>query len=163
MIDIRRMRPDEAVLFREIRLEALERHPEAFGASFEIEGARPLDWFADRLSRFDVFGAFRGSELVGIAGFAVHDGPKYAHKGFLWTMFVRPHARSDGIGRRLVEAVIARAREMVEILELTVVSDNAPARRLYSGLGFVEYGLERRGLKHDDRYYDEVLMAKDLA
>ena len=69
-IEIRKLRPDEAGLFREIRLEALRRNPEAFGASFEIEDAKPLDWFADRLSRFDVFGAFRGPELLGIAGFA---------------------------------------------------------------------------------------------
>ena len=43
-------------------------------------------------------------------------------------MFVRPHARGAGIGRRLVEAVIVRARQSVEILQLTVISDNAPAR-----------------------------------
>jgi hypothetical protein len=29
-------------------------------------------------------------------------------------------------------------------------------------LGFVEYGLEKKALKQDGRFYDEVLMAKDL-
>lgn len=161
-IEIRLMRPDEASQFREIRLEGLLSNPEAFGASFDVESAKPLDWFAERLSSFDVFGAFRGTDLVGIAGFAVHSGPKMAHKGFLWAMFVRPHARSGGIGRRLVEAVIDRARQKVEILQLMVGSDNALARRLYAALGFVEYGLERRGLKVDGRYYDEVLMTREL-
>jgi len=156
------MRPDEAGLFREIRLEALRSNPEAFGASFDVEDAKPLDWFAERLSSFDVFGAFRGTDLLGIAGFAIHNGPKLAHKGFLWTMFVRPHARGRGVGRRLVEAVIDRARRSVEILQLTVISRNEPARRLYAALGFIEYGLERHGLKVDGLYYDEVLMAKDF-
>jgi len=27
---------------------------------------------------------------------------------------------------------------------------------------FVEYGIERNSLKHKGRYYDEILMAKDL-
>jgi RimJ/RimL family protein N-acetyltransferase len=161
-IQIRKLRPDEAGLFREIRLEALKSNPEAFGATFEVENAKPLDWFAERLSSFDVFAAFRGGELLGIAGFAINNGAKMAHKGFLWTTFVRPHARGRGVGRRLVEAVIERAQQAVEILQLTVVSENAPARRLYEAFGFVEYGLERHGLKVDGRYFDEVLMAKEL-
>jgi RimJ/RimL family protein N-acetyltransferase len=43
-----------------------------------------------------------------------------------------------------------------------VVSDNQPARRLYERLGFLEYGLEKKALKQDGRYSDELLMAKDL-
>ena len=43
-----------------------------------------------------------------------------------------------------------------------MVRDNEQARRLYTSLGFVEYGLERNALKQDGRYYDEVLMAKNL-
>ena len=52
--------------------------------------------------------------------------------------------------------------EHVEILQLDVVSENEAARRLYASLGFVEYGIERKALKQGGRYYDEVLMAKDL-
>jgi hypothetical protein len=29
-------------------------------------------------------------------------------------------------------------------------------------LGFLEYGLAKNALKQDGRYYDDVLMAKDL-
>jgi RimJ/RimL family protein N-acetyltransferase len=43
-----------------------------------------------------------------------------------------------------------------------MVSENEQAQRLYKGLGFLQYGLELRALKQDGRYYDEVLMAKDL-
>jgi len=50
----------------------------------------------------------------------------------------------------------------VELIQLAVVSDNEQARRLYERLGFLEYGLEKKSLKQDGRYYDEVLMAKDL-
>ena len=45
---------------------------------------------------------------------------------------------------------------------LTVVQDNEQARRLYASLGFLDYGLEKNALKQDGRYYDEVLMAKNL-
>ena len=77
-------------------------------------------------------------------------------------MYVRPSARKAGVGRRLVETIIEFARHRVELIQLSVVSDNEPARRLYERLGFLEYGIEKKALKQDGRYYDEVLMARDL-
>ena len=121
-----------------------------------------MAWFSERLDNSDVFGAFRGSELVGVAGFAVYEGAKDAHKGRLWGMYVRSDARRGGVGRRLVEAVLDLARQRVELIQLSVVSDNEAALRLYESLGFVEYGIEKHALKQDSRYYDEILMAKDL-
>ena len=64
--------------------------------------------------------------------------------------------------QQLVEPVIDHARAYVEVIQLSVISDNQPARRLYGSLGFVEYGLERDSLKQNGRYYDEILMALDL-
>ncbi len=77
-------------------------------------------------------------------------------------MYVQPGSRKAGVGRRLVETIIDFARKRVELIQLAVVSDNEQARRLYASLGFLEYGIERNALKQDGRYYDEVLMAKDL-
>jgi ribosomal protein S18 acetylase RimI-like enzyme len=161
-IDVRRLMPADAALYREIRLVGLKNSPEAFGSTFETESLKPLSSFVERLRSSAVFGAFCGAELLGIAGFASHEGVKEAHKGLLWGMYVRSNARKSGVGRRLVDAVIDFARQHVEILQLTVVSDNEPARRLYARLGFVEYGLEKDSLKQGDTYYDEVLMALDL-
>jgi RimJ/RimL family protein N-acetyltransferase len=162
-IVIRRLAPSAAAVYREIRLEALRCSPEAFGSTFEAESVRPLERFAERLSSCAVFGAFRGTEIVGMAGFMGREGVKDAHKGMLWGMYVRADARNAGVGGRLAEAVIGFARERVELLQLAVVRDNEPARRLYESLGFVEYGIERKALKQDGRYYDEILMAKELS
>ena len=109
-----------------------------------------------------MLGAFRNAELVAIAGFAVQQGQKMSHKGILWGMYVRPAARKASVGRRLIEAICDLARQQVELIQLTVVRDNEQARSLYARLGFLEYGVEKNALKQDGRYYDEVLMAKDL-
>lgn len=77
-------------------------------------------------------------------------------------MYVRQSARSAGVGRRLVEALVEHARRGSEIIQLTVASGNTAAIRLYRGLGFVEYGLEKNALKHEGHYSDEMLMAKAL-
>ena len=159
-IQIRRLTPADAVLYRDIRLEALKFNSEAYGTAFESEDARPLSWFADRLNASSVFGAFDGSELAGVATFSVGGRLKEAHKGLLRGVYVRPGARKAGVGRQLVETIIDFARQHVELIQLAVVNENA--RRLYASLGFVEYGIEKNSLKQDGRYYDQVLMALDL-
>lgn len=161
-VQIRRLSPADAILYRELRLEALRLAPDAFSSTFTIENAEPLTWFADRLARSAVFGAFDGEKLRGIAAFLARQGQKERHKGVLVGMYVRPDARNTGIGRRLAEAVIEHARRKVEILQLSVVAGNEPARRLYTNLGFVKYGVEKNALKESGRYWDEVLMAKSL-
>ncbi len=161
-IQIRRLTPADADLYREIRLEGLRCNPEAFGSTFERESEQPLAFFSERLGGSATFGAFRGGEIVGVAGLLIREGKKEAHKALLVGMYVRPESRKSGVGRQLVGTIVEFARRRVEILQLVVVSENEPARRLYERLGFVEYGIEKKALKQDGRYYDEVLMAKEL-
>lgn len=159
---LRPLTAEDAALYRDIRLEGLADSPDAFASTLECEQDEPLDRFAARLDNSFVLGAFRGLRLVGVAGFYVQPKPKHMHKGMLWGMYVRPEARQAGIGRRLVEALIEHSRLHVELLQLLVISDNAPARRLYASLGFVEYGIERHATKYRGQYHDDVLMALPL-
>jgi RimJ/RimL family protein N-acetyltransferase len=161
-IHIRQLTPADAALYRNIRLQGLKESPEAFGSTFDAEFTKPLAWFFDRLSSSVVFGAIGDAKLLGTAGFVVRREEKETHKGLLWGMYVRPETRGAGIARRLVEAVIVYARAHVELIQLSVVEGNEQARRLYARLGFVEYGMEKNSLKYGGRYYDEILMAKDL-
>jgi len=161
-IELRRLLPADAAIYRDIRLEALRDSPDAFSSTYEAEIDRPLDAFTARLRDSYAIGAFDGSRLAGIAGFYVQPGPKHAHKGMLWGMYVRPRHRGTGLGRLLVEAIVEHARRHVELLQLFVVSDNLPARRLYRSLGFIEYGIERNATKYRGQYHDDVLMALPL-
>jgi ribosomal protein S18 acetylase RimI-like enzyme len=161
-VGVRLLTPDDGPLFRDIRLEGLRRDPDAFSSTFEEESAKKLAFFAERLAAASVFGAFRGTELLGVAGFYVQPGPKHGHKGTLWGMYVRPQARGAGIAGKLVEAVIEHARLHVELIQLTVICENIAARRLYERFGFEEYGLEKRAAKYRGRYHDDILMAKML-
>src|SRR5713101_7477763 len=79
----------DAASYRDIRLAGLKNSPEAFDSTFERESAQPLAWFCDRLDSSQIFGAFRSTELLGIAGFGSHEGEKEGHKGLLWGMYVR--------------------------------------------------------------------------
>ena len=160
-LPLRRLAGPDAALYRELRLEGLRDHPEAFGAAWEDEASRPLGWFAERLACHAVFAA-GGPALVGVAGLLVPEAAKLRHKGTLWGMFVRPQARGTGLAAALLARVLEHAAQNVEEVRLTVVASNTAAIRLYTRAGFAPYGLERRALKVGDRYHDELLMALPL-
>lgn len=151
---IRRLGPEDAAAFAEIRLEGLARHPDAFGSDTETESAWPLDQFAERLTGSAMFGFEEGGVLLGLAGFFANTGSKRCHRGVLWGMYVRDAARGRGVGARLVEAVLAHARDHVEQVHLEVSVDNAAALALYERCGFRRYGTDPRALKIDDRHVD---------
>ncbi|HWX48043.1 MAG TPA: GNAT family N-acetyltransferase [Roseomonas sp.] len=161
---LRRLGAADAASYRDLRLDGLRRHPEAFGAAWEEEIEKPLAWFADRLEGNAVFGAWmEGDQLAGVAGLMVPAGPKQRHKGILWGMYVRPEARGSGAAPALVRRVLEQAGGSVEEVRLTVVASNTAAVRLYSRFGFRPYGCEPRALKVGDCYYDEMLMALSLS
>lgn len=160
---IRRLGPDDAFAFKAIRLEALRTAPELLRSTFELEDKFSLDWFAGRLVNAHVLGAICNEQLVGTAGFAIQQGQPNLHKGSLWGMFVHPSVRNLGIGRLLLNAILDVARGRVEIIQLSVVKDNWPAKKLYESSGFREFGVEHKASKYGDTYYDEALMAFDFS
>jgi ribosomal protein S18 acetylase RimI-like enzyme len=162
-VTIRRLRSDDAASFRAIRLEALKANPELLRSTFELEDKLDVAWFAGRLEDAHIVGAFRDGELVGTAGFAIQQGQPNAHKGRLFGMYVRSSLRNLGVGRLLLSAVLDVARENVELVQLSVVRENRPARRLYESVGFLEFGVETKASKYGDKYYDEALMALDFS
>jgi RimJ/RimL family protein N-acetyltransferase len=159
---IRLLTPADALVYRDIRLEGLERDGAAFSSTFERESAMPLAWFAERIVKGNVFGAFDQSELVGVAGYWPQEGAKVSHKAGFWGMYVRKAARGSGLGELLIEAIIDHATGRVELLQLGVASDNEAAIRLYEKAGFAEYGREMKALKQGGRYFDEILMVRFL-
>ena len=163
LAEIRLLTPDEAPLYRDIRLEGLRQDPEAFSSTFERENAMPLSWFAERVVKGNVFGAFVDGELLGVAGYWPQEGSKVRHKAGLWGMYVRPDARGSRLGERLIDAIVSHASSRVEQLTLGVAEGNESARLLYRKTGFSEYGREMKALKQDGRYIDEILMVRFLA
>lgn len=78
--------------------------------------------------------------LVGYAGLAV-SGPD---ESWVQNIAVRRDAQRRGIGRLLLEALLAEAarREVPKVL-LEVAVDNAPAQRLYAAYDFEAVGVRR--------------------
>ena len=163
-MNIRVLHESDAQLYQELRLSALKTTPEEFGSTYEREVKFSLDTVIERLKptkdKF-VLGAFdeRGL-LLGIVTFMRENSLKTAHKGNVYGMFVASEMRGQGLGKSLMLELIRKARDCdgLEQINLTVVSENDSAKKLYKSIGFEVYGVERNALKFNGQYFDEELM-----
>ena len=161
-LEIRRLASADARDFHRLRLEGFALQARAFRYAPEDEAQLMESEIEARLARDFVLGAFDGEALVGIAGLSREKGVKTAHKALLFGMYLRRDYRGRGVGDALMSRLIEKARASVEIVTLTVMSDNAPAVALYRRWGFESYGIEPRAVKQDGLYFDEMLMSLRL-
>jgi len=105
-------------------------------------------------------GAFLDGRLVGIASFIRYDRLKLRHRGHVGSVYVDEAARGQGIGRALLEALIARVRRYdgLEHLSLVVMSRQTAAQGLYRRLGFQTTCRERCTMRVGDTYLDQEQM-----
>jgi ribosomal protein S18 acetylase RimI-like enzyme len=159
---VRQLTADDYDSLREIRLEALRLHPEAFAADPAQEEAMPKAEWLVRLASAVSFGAFADGALAGIAVFSRSSRPKLAHTGELGAMYVRAAARGSGLADRLMEILLAHAAGEVEQIKLTVNAENARAVRFYERHGFRTIGRIPNSIRVGGRSYDELLMLRTL-
>jgi ribosomal protein S18 acetylase RimI-like enzyme len=168
---IRILTADDAAAYQALRLRGLQESPASFGSTYENEAGIPIREIAERLARGAggedlTFGAFDGDggALVGVASLRRGTSLKTRHRAGVWGMYVAVEAQGRGVGRALMDALIAHARTLggVERLTLGVEAGNGAARALYHSLGFVTYGVEPQAYKLGDQYWDSEMMTLRL-
>lgn len=137
-MEVRRLRPDEWPLLRELRLRALAQSPEAFSTTHAEALARPDAWWAGAAAGAQCdagafFVACEGGEPLGMAGARREGGAVQVVQ--IW---IDPARRRCGAARALLDAV--RAFAGGGELRLGVDERNLAARRAYRACGFVETG-----------------------
>ena len=133
-----------ALVFKAVRLRALQDAPTAFGSTY-AQTARLTDddwrrraeeWNGERSASFLAMDAGAPCGMVGC--FLDRDDSARAH---LVAMWVAPTHRRTGVGRDLVDTVgdWARAKGVRDV-RLTVTSNNDSAIGFYRALGFAFTG-----------------------
>jgi ribosomal-protein-alanine N-acetyltransferase len=93
--------------------------------------------------------------IVGYAGLSLHD-----REAWVQNIAVRRDRQRHGLGRRLLEALLAEAAARgVSTVLLEVAVDNGPAQRLYAEYGFETVGV-RRGY-YQPTNTDALVMRRD--
>ena len=162
---IRKLTKEDFKDYQLIRLELLKKHPENFGSSFEEESQFPTKVWIERLSKQTVttFGAFKDNKIIGLCVIVKNPRLKLKHVASLHSMYVKPQYRKQNIATRLINQAIEKlTSEGVEMLNLSVVTTNNQAIKLYKSLGFIQYGIEPKTIKYNDNYHDLMLLSKQL-
>lgn len=130
---------NDTPLIRPVRTEDLSQVMQIEYASYSTPWTEAT--FRELLRRSDavVIGAEIDGRLVGYAAFWV-----VVDQGELGNIAVAPDRRGQGVGKKLLEAVIEEARgRAVRELFLEVRVSNDTAQRLYESHGFREVGRRR--------------------
>ncbi|GAA2441988.1 ribosomal protein S18-alanine N-acetyltransferase [Agromyces soli] len=95
-----------------------------------------------------------------VFGYAGLLAPRGSGQGDIQTIAVEPGHRGTGLGRVLMQALIAEARRRDAVhVFLEVRADNPVARGLYASLGFTELGVRPRYYRNG---VDAVLMRLEV-
>jgi ribosomal protein S18 acetylase RimI-like enzyme len=165
---IRQLDQNDSREYYEIRLKGLQLHPEAFGTGAEdwskatneqvrslLENSSPDDF---------VLGAFQSNKLAGVIGLKREKKHSVGHKGTIWGLVVLPEFRNQGIGNALVKALIEKVSSNKEIkyVRALVTITELNAIPIFESNGFKNYGLELRGIKEGENYYNQSYMMFDI-
>jgi GNAT superfamily N-acetyltransferase len=141
VVVIRRIRPGDEALLRDVRLRALATDPASFGSTYEREAAYAdeqwQEWCTDDAAGDDMTTllALDGEDAVGIVAGARDDDQPDVYGVF--AMWVDPKARGTGVGRRLLEELEDWMRAAgAKAARLKVTNEAEAARALYERAGY---------------------------
>jgi ribosomal protein S18 acetylase RimI-like enzyme len=162
LIAVRRLPPRRWKEYKKLRLEALKAEPSAFGSSHEEEARFAEGVWRDRM--MNVLFAVSGEKPVGLVSFVFGDRLKTRHVAHIYSVYVSPRYRGRGIGSMLIRRALVEIRRNKRIVkaQLSVNPLLDPAVRLYEEAGFEAVGRARNELKIGRRYFDLLLMEKEI-
>jgi ribosomal protein S18 acetylase RimI-like enzyme len=145
MITLEPITPEIALIFKAVRLRALQESPTAFSSTYAKESQISEDEWLKRSVRWASDGAvgyiaFEEGNACGlVACYAEGEHPVRAHVVSMW---VDPACRRAGVGKMLIDALIAWATAHgLHELKLMVVSVNQGAIQFYERIGFRKSGV----------------------
>ena len=167
-LTIRTLGEADLAAYKALRDHALAHHEEAFTSDALTEASRTVQSYRSRLGDLVdggfTLGAWRGDRLVGAITCERDPRSKVRHIGHIVGTMVASDQQAQGVGRALLNALVARASADDELHQLTlsVTASNSAAVRLYESAGFARYGSLARALRVGGRFLDKHLMQLNL-
>ena len=109
-----------------------------------------------------IFIAILNGEHVGFLTIVGNAANRAAHRAEI-CIGIQADARRKGIATKLLKKGEEwAASKKISRLELTVVENDKPARKLFEKSGYVSEGIRQDSMVINGKYYDEIYMAKFL-
>jgi len=141
-LECRMLKPQDAELFRPVRLAALQEAPHDFESMYEFESRMLLPELQKLMQQHAIVGAFSGGRLK---GFAIIDGvrmPRIAHRARLSSVYVSPDVRGTGAAESMMRWILKEFGRFFSLYRIGVRADNERAIAFFKKMGFQEMGVE---------------------
>ena len=168
---IRFLTDKDALSYRELRLSSLKESPFAFSDSYEDQANKTLADFQLEIIKTGnpiesfTLGAFSESRLIGFVKFKRDQRTKARHRASLYSLYVEPKYRGQGIAKRLILELFRRIEPLNEIeqLQLSTILSKNNLRAFYQSFGFQKLGgIITEDLIIERQYVDAIYMVKHL-
>lgn len=161
----------DLVAYKTLRDGMLAGHPGAFTSDAQTELQRDANSYRNRLSgagggaNLFTLVAWSGTRMVGAVSCEHEARVKVRHIAHVVGMMVADDQQGCGIGQRLLTQALRllQGEPALDLVTLSVTSNNAVALRLYERCGFTRYGRLPGALKMPDgELLDKDLMSRRL-
>ena len=156
-ISIRRLGEDDWMVYKAIRLEALQLESICFGSQYSVENTRTEEEWRSRLksdSNWTYWGLYDSDECIGLTGVVKHQGDSTVAD--LIASYIRKHYRGRGLSALFYQTRIEWARaEGYKHLEVSHRKGNIASKAANQKFGF-KYSYTENKVWADGTYYDLI-------
>lgn len=167
MVEIKKLVPEQWEIMKQLRLQALEADGVLFDSSLaETRLLSNEQWRAKIAGeRNIVLAVFEDSAPVGMVRAFWGICERKEHVACVRGLYVSQECRSEGVGRKLMQQIIAEIEKIngIRKIQLEVVSELANAIKLYESFGFEIVGTLQKELCVEGTYYDKYVMEKIIS
>ncbi len=152
--------PEKWQVLKDLWLEALQKEAWAYGPAYEEEVVLSDEEWKKKFDAGTKYVARIGEQYVGLIGVTFEKKLNQQHVADIVGFYVKPEYRGKGIGRKIMERVLADLHTHPRIsrirIGVNVLLENAV--KLYHDLGFKDIGLAEKAMKVNGVYYDHMQM-----
>ena len=164
-IKIIQLSPGRWKEYKHLRLEALQRDPQAFGQKYGKAVDFPDSYWIDHLEKSQakekllVYFAEKNEKLLGMIGAFFHSGEETEDSAQIFSVYVNKDFRNLGVAKRLQNHLLRELGKIVGLKKVRVMVNRAqePAVNLYKQGNFRLVKTEKRELGDGKEYLIDTL------
>ena len=157
------------VEIRDLMLKALKSDPTAFSVDYEEYKNKNDSWWKiylnDYISRTRsrlLFAINENNFPIGMIGISYNKKERTKHIATIVWFFTEKKYRNCGVGKKLLKTLleIISLEDSILKINLSVMSSQAPAIKLYLENGFKIVGVQKDEVKIKNDFFDLIIMEK---
>lgn len=148
--------------YKKLRLEALQKDPQAFGKTYSQVAEYSDEKWQELLQSYLCLFAKVGNEFIGMIAIELNTTENLRHRGEIRQLYVRKEWRNKGVGEQLMNGLFSELKKLPYFRKvvLYVTKTQLSVQTLYKNLGFRTVGTLEKDIKIGDTFYDEYIMEK---